>query len=98
MEINGEYDDGFFQWNLLKATSNRRKHGVSFSEAKTVFGHLPALSFPDELEEELRWITIGRSAEGRMLFVVSTDRGPKIRIISARPANNREIARYVAGE
>ena len=37
-----------FEWDVRKATVNRRKHGVSFDKASTVFNDLLAKIFPDE--------------------------------------------------
>jgi uncharacterized protein len=36
-----------FEWDDTKAASNRRKHGVSFDEAVTVFGDAGAVTFAD---------------------------------------------------
>ncbi len=74
-----------FEWDEDKATINQRKHGVPFAEARTVFGDPRTLTVPDPLhsQEEYRLITLGMSADGHVLVVVHTDRGRKIRIISA---------------
>ena len=37
-----------FEWDERKAAPNRRKHGVSFEEARTVFFDDNALMRPDE--------------------------------------------------
>ena len=81
-----------FEWDDRKARTNLKKHGVSFVEASSVFGDPLAVTIPDPLhsEEEDRFITLGESGRGRLLVVVFTDRGEKIRIISARPATRRE--------
>ena len=83
-----------FEWNDRKARINRRKHGVPFEEACTVFGDPLALTIgdPDHSLEEERSVTLGCSARGRLLVVVHTERGAKIRIISARRATSRERA------
>ena len=58
-----------------------------------------ALTFtdPDHSIEEDRWITVGRSARRRVLFVAHTERGDRIRIISARRATRREQDQYEKG-
>src|SRR5262249_36340110 len=58
-----------------------------------------ALTIPDPLhsEAEDRFITLGESHRGRLLVVVSTDRGDTIRIISARVATRRERKDYEEG-
>jgi uncharacterized protein len=85
-----------FEWDPVKATSNRRKHGVSFEDALTVFGDPLARIFPDEdhsISEE-REIIIGHSAPGRLLVVGFTSRSASIRIVSARPASRYERKDY----
>jgi uncharacterized DUF497 family protein len=36
-----------FEWDSAKAAANRRKHGVSFHEAATVFGDPLSLTYQD---------------------------------------------------
>ena len=85
-----------FEWDTEKASINLRKHGVAFTEAATVFGDSLASTFPDPDHEdgEARWITLGLSAAGRLLFVAHADRRARIRIISARKAKRREGKLY----
>jgi uncharacterized DUF497 family protein len=88
-----------FEWDPDKANANESKHGVSFDEAMTVFGD--PLSFtgydPDHSDAEDRFVTMGMSAEGRLLIVSHTDRGEKIRIISSREASRAERKDYEDG-
>src|SRR5437763_3908124 len=88
-----------FEWDEDKAKKNLKKHGVSVEEASAVFGDPLALTIPDPLhsEEEDRFITLGESHRRRLVVVVSTDRGDKIRIISARVATRRERRDYEEG-
>lgn len=85
-----------FEWDPRKAAGNFAKHRVSFDEASTVFGDPLAGTIGDPIHSdvELRFITVGRSAQGRVIVVVHTDREDKIRIISARPATRREKRTY----
>ena len=64
-----------FDWDKNKATSNLIKHKVSFEEAATVFGDPLSDTFddPDHSVEELRFLIIGRSENGRLLFVSHFD-------------------------
>jgi hypothetical protein len=95
-EVNVAYR---FEWNPRKASSNQRKHGVTFTDASTVFGD--ALSIlspdPDHSQDEERYILLGQSADGRTLVVSYAERGPNTRIISARPATRRERKTYEEG-
>ncbi len=85
-----------FEWDDRKAAYNFRKHRVSFEEASTVFAGSLTLSFddPDHSVDEQRFITIGESDQGRVLFVSHTDRDDTTRIISARVATRRERQEY----
>jgi len=85
-----------FEWDPGKAAQNRRKHGVSFREAATVFGDPLAMTYqdPDHSVEEQRFITIGMSSLGRLLIAAHADRGENIRIISARKTTLRERTDY----
>jgi uncharacterized protein len=81
-----------FVWDSQKAVRNRAKHGVSFDEAMTVFYDSLAATFddPDHSVTERRLVTVGLSAEGRLVVVCHTERYDTIRIISARPATAHE--------
>lgn len=81
-----------FEWDSRKAEANRRKHGVAFEEASAVFADPLARIFddPDHSLREQREIIVGRSSKARLLLVAFTERGDRVRIISARPATRRE--------
>jgi uncharacterized DUF497 family protein len=85
-----------FEWDRSKASSNRRKHKVTFDEAVTVFLDPLAASFPDpdHSEAEQRSVTIGYSSRGRLLVVSHAERDETIRIISARLATAHERRRH----
>jgi uncharacterized protein len=85
-----------YEWDGAKASTNLRKHKVSFAEAASVFLDPLALSFfdPDHSDEEDREITIGISSRKRALFVLHCERGGRIRIISARKATRKERLQY----
>jgi uncharacterized DUF497 family protein len=87
-----------FEWDTAKATSNRKKHDVSFEEARSVFYDEFAVQFFDEdnSESEDRFLMLGFSDEARLLIVCHCERGKGsiIRIISARKATNSESSYY----
>jgi uncharacterized DUF497 family protein len=89
-----------FEWDPDKAASNLSKHGVSFAEAATVLRDPLSVTFfdPDHSDEEDRFITLGTSLDGRLIILAHTDRGDKVRIISARLATRRERKLYEEGE
>ncbi len=85
-----------FLWDPRKDAANRRKHGVGFREAATVFGDPLAVTFPDvdHSVSEQRFLSVGASASGRLLVVAHLESGSTIRIISARPVTARERRFY----
>lgn len=87
-----------FEWDERKALQNRRKHGVSFEEAETVFSDDYGLLIddPDHSGEEDRFLLLGLSASLRTLVVAHCYQQADgvIRIISARKATRKERDRY----
>jgi len=85
-----------FEWHDKKAIANRKKHGIAFEEASTVFGDSFSITIYDSVHSvaEERFITIGMSDRNRLIVVVHTDRYNTIRIISARKAVKNEIEQY----
>jgi hypothetical protein len=85
-----------FEWDAGKAASNLLKHGVSFTEAMTLFGDPLEVTIPDpdHSEGESRFVSIGRSAPGRLLVVAYTEREGRVRLISAREATPKERSNY----
>jgi len=90
-----------FEWDANKASSNLKKHGISFEEAALVFRDPFSASRLERIEHgEERWQTIGLGS-GALLLVVHTwhmeterESMEIIRIISARPATRQERADY----
>lgn len=93
--------DPAFTWDPAKARANEKKHGVSFTEAQTVFVDEQArlLDDPDHSEDEDRFLLLGLSSRLRVLVVVHAyqEAAGLIRIISARKATLRERAEYTGG-
>lgn len=87
-----------FEWDLAKALSNIKKHGISFDEAKTVFDDDFArlIPDPDHSENEERFILLGMSYTLKILTVVHCyrDEDGVIRIISARASTKNEERQY----
>jgi uncharacterized protein len=86
------------EWDPRKAEVNRRKHGVTFEDAQTVFYDERArlIDDPDHSDEEERFVLLGLSSSLRLLVVVHCYRsdGNLIRIISARKADREEQRFY----
>ena len=85
-----------FEWDSKKAEANLSKHGVSFTEAVTVFGDPLSMNMPDpdHSEGEQRFIVLGMSDRYRLLVVSYTELPPRTRIISARLATRYERKQY----
>ena len=88
-----------FEWDPQKADANRRKHGVTFDEAVSVFLDSLAVSGPDPDHSvgEHRFITFGHSSLGRPIAVHHAHRPGIIRIFSARGMTRGERKLYEEG-
>lgn len=84
-----------FEWDRGNSGKNK-KHDVEDSESEEVFFDGRKVRFRDPLHSggEERSILIGMTKADRLLFVVFTKRGKKIRIISARDVNKKEERLY----
>ena len=86
------------EWDPRKAAANLRKHGVSFSEAQSVFAddHGLIIDDPAHSAEDDRFILLGVSATSRLLVVVHCYRASDsvIRVISAHKADRMELQQY----
>jgi uncharacterized DUF497 family protein len=84
-----------FEWDPDKAAANFAKHGIRFADAVAVVEDDASLTIRDpSTAEEERWITLGIDGFARLLVVVYTWRGQRVRLISARRATPRETRQY----
>jgi uncharacterized DUF497 family protein len=85
-----------FDWDLGNAPKVRAKHGVEPGECEQVFFVEPLMVAFDarHSENERRWQALGRTTEGRRMFLVFTMRGSLIRIIAARDMSRKERNYY----
>ncbi len=87
-----------FEWDEQKRDLNKKKHGIPFEEAQTVFVDENALLLhdPDYSQEEDRFILLGLSSKLRILVVCHCYRknDEVIRIISVRKATRSEQKQY----
>ena len=93
---NVEFQSGemVFEWDSEKAKRNKIKHGIGFKLATRVFEDEDRIEKRDDehSQDEERWQVIGKVEN--ILFVVYTERGEKIRLISAREASPIEKEWY----
>jgi len=85
-----------FEWDEAKASTNQKKHGISFTEGSEVFNDKfsSCVSDPDHSYEEDRYLLFGVSSKSNYLVVSFTEREDSIRIISARRMTNQERKAY----
>ena len=103
-DIKFEFDGMLFTWDDTKAAANWKKHKVTFKRAAEVFADEYAIDIWDlkHNEGEDRRSIIGRTTVASILFVVYVERITQddrdvYRIISARPADRREVKDYEQG-
>lgn len=84
---------GDFEWDADKAVRNLAKHRVSFEEAASAMSDPLSQDFADGLQPA-NLVTLAATPFGRILYIVSTERDQRIRIISAPDATGHERRRY----
>ena len=84
-----------FEWDAGNRSKNLMKHGIRCEEIEECFDDEPVI-YRDfyHSEREERYICLGKTGKGRLLFIVFTLREEKVRVISARPANQKERSLY----
>jgi uncharacterized DUF497 family protein len=84
-----------FEWDAGNTEKSRAKHAVSWMEAEQVFFNRPiVVTEAYSLQEERRHFGLGQTNAGRLLTIVFTIRGSRLRVISARPMSRRERRVY----
>jgi uncharacterized DUF497 family protein len=85
-----------FQWDAGNSEKNWRKHRVQMREAEEALRNLPITLVEDPIHSkyESRYRALGRTNMNRLLYVVFTIRGEKIRVISARDMDREETREY----
>ena len=81
------------EYNLEKS---RIKHNVSYTECEEAFFDNQLKILPDikHSKNEKRHLALGKTMAGRGLFIVFTERGDKLRVISARSMSRKERKIY----
>jgi len=85
-----------FEWDEGNIKKNWERHRVSHIECEEIFFNRPIIVKKDEPHSTIedRYFVLGKTDAGRLLFIVFTLRGNKIRIISARDMNRKERKIY----
>jgi len=85
------------EFDPAKARTNLRKHRVSFADAEQALRDPQAITIEDpDADSEQRFVTLGSDTLGRVLIVVYSLRGDRVRLISARKASKGEVRQYHA--
>ena len=85
------------EFDSVKARTNLRKHGVSFSHAEQALLDPMAFTVEDpDSRGEQRFVTLGTDSLGRVIVVIHTQRDERTRLISARKASRGEADQYHA--
>ncbi len=83
------------EWDEDKRRAVLAERGVDLADAEHVLMDSPTPQATQRRGDENRYVTIGMGPSGRLLTVVWTERGDRIRVITAWKANGRERARYL---
>lgn len=85
-----------FEWDKGNIDKSYQKHGISPKEAEEVFADNDSIVLPQikHTQKEPRFIIVGKTLEGKQLFIVFTMRKEKVRIISARRMHTKEVSKY----
>jgi uncharacterized protein len=85
--------DDEFEWDDEKAARNFDKHLVTFEQARAAFYDPNGIDEGDPDPDEERFSRLCRLGQ-EVFVIVYTERGDRIRIISARPATKHEQRTY----
>jgi uncharacterized DUF497 family protein len=87
-----------FDWDEKKNKANRKKHGLWYEEAQSVFDDINGRLFldSDHSDHEDRFVQVGYKSVRKLLVVVHCHRESDsvIRIISVRKATKKERVFY----
>jgi len=82
-----------FEFDPAKSDSNKKKHGIDFYEAQTLWDDADYIEIPLKTIDEPRFLVIGRIFE-KYWSAIITYRSEKIRIISVRRSRREEVEIY----
>lgn len=85
-----------FEWDRGNTAKNHKKHRVTDQEAEEAFGDEKKKIFIDHIHsgKEERFRVVGQTKNNQLLFIVFTVRKERVRIISARDTNKKEVRLY----
>jgi hypothetical protein len=87
------------EWDEGNASKSFQKHGITCAEAEQVFTERRFVPLGQQFEppiREPRFAVLGRTSDGKLLFLAFTLRNHSIRVTSARPMNQKERQFYAS--
>ena len=82
-----------FEFDIRKSKENKKKHGIDFIEAQSLWDDPDFIEIPAKTTDEPRFLVIGRIANKCWSGII-TYRHEKIRIISVRRSRSEEVDIY----
>lgn len=82
-----------FEFDERKSQSNKKKHGIDFTEAQDLWDDPELLEIPLKSEDEPRTLFVGLIS-GKHWSAIITNRGERTRIISVRRSRTEERELY----
>ena len=82
-----------FEYDPERSAENKHKHGIDFEEAQALWSDPALLEIPARVNDEPRWVVIGRMLDKHWSAVI-TRRDDNVRIISARRSRDEEVEIY----
>jgi hypothetical protein len=86
-----------FEYDPAKSAQNKRKHGIDFETALTLWSDDALVEIPARVADEPRWLVIGK-IEGKHWSAVIARRGQNVRLISVRRSRIEEVELYESEE
>jgi uncharacterized protein len=87
-----------FEYDPAKSDENKRKHGIDFEEAQSLWDDPDLLEIPARASGEPRWLLIGKINLGqigeKLWSAFITRRSENVRLISVRRSSDKEAAFY----
>ena len=82
-----------FEYDPDKSAENKRKHGIDFEAAQSLWADSGLVEIPARTTDEPRWLLIGKIDEKHWSAVIAR-RGEYIRLISVRRSRDEEVDIY----
>ena len=82
-----------FEFDIHKSEENKKRHGMDFAEAQTLWDDPDRIEVPARTIDEPRFVVIGKITDKHWSAII-TYRGEKIRLISVRRSRKEEVEIY----